>query len=228
MDEFPEKEKKDHLHDATRIGLNLVPYVGGSLAAVFETVFSAPIDNRKKDWLIRLSEIVNELCKKVEDLTPEKLSNNPEFISICLQASNISVRTHHEEKLRALNNAVKNSVLIDSIDESKKMIFLRIIDNLTPIHFRVLNFLISPQEYIDDLNSRQPNHVTVNYSGLGRIWDKLNDDIKSDSSLVDLAITELKGWGLIHISKFHEAGLDIGSIGTTLGLEFVGFIKDET
>ena len=226
MDELPEKEKKDHLYDTTKIGLNLIPLVGGSLAAAFETVFSAPIDNRKKDWLIRLSKTVDELCKKVEDLTPEKLSSNPEFISIFLQASNISVRTHHEEKLEALNNAVRNSVLIDYIDESKKMVFLRVIDNFTPIHFRVLEFLISPQKYINELESKQPSNVTVNYGGLRRVWDRLNSDIKSDNPLIDLAMTELKGWGLIHISKFHEAGMD--SIGTKLGTEFVDFIKDET
>lgn len=226
MEELPIKEKADHIHDATKAGLNLIPMVGGALASVFETVFSSPIDKRKEDWLKCLAQTVDQLCEKVEGLTPEKLSNNPEFISIYLQASNIAIRTHSEEKLKALNAAVKNSVLLEGMDESKKMIFLRVIDQMTPLHFKVLHFLTFPEIYIKDLDSRQPPNHSTSWGDLRNVWDELFKDIRSSNHLIDIVIVDLKNWGMIHIGKFHEASLN--SVGTGFGKEFVGFINDET
>ncbi|TOO00399.1 hypothetical protein CGH46_22250, partial [Vibrio parahaemolyticus] len=84
---------------------------------------------------------------KVENLTPEKLSEHDAFISAYLQASNIAVRTHQEEKIKALNNAVKNTVLNNEIDETLKLMFIRFIDEMTPLHFRILHFLSTPEHY---------------------------------------------------------------------------------
>ncbi len=82
MEKIPSKEKADYIHDATKASLNVIPVVGGALASIFETVFSSPIDKRKEEWLKRSAQTVDELCSKVEGLTPEKLSKDQEFISI--------------------------------------------------------------------------------------------------------------------------------------------------
>ncbi|KAF3982106.1 MAG: hypothetical protein HFP81_01380 [Methylococcales symbiont of Hymedesmia sp. n. MRB-2018] len=226
LEELPIKNKSDYIHDATKAGLNLIPLVGGATAGVFETIFSAPIDKRKEEWLKRLSKTVDQLCQTVNGLTEKKLSNNPEFISIYLQASNIAIRTHNEEKLRALNAAVKNSVLIESLDESKKMIFLRIVDQMTLLHFKVLHFLSDPEKYIQDLNSRQPANQKTYWRDIRNVWDESFTDVRSNNPLIDLSISDLKNWGLIYIGKFHEASLQ--SVQTQIGQEFLGFINDRT
>jgi len=226
MDEMPTKEKTNYIHDATKAGLNVIPMVGGALASVFETVFSAPIDKRKEEWLKRLAKTVDELCNTVDGLTPEKLSNSPEFISMYLQASNIAIRTHSEEKLKALNAAVKNSVLVESFDESKKMIFLRVIDQMTPLHFKILHFLSFPEVYIQELDRQQPPNQSTHWGDLRNVWDELFKDIRSSNHLIDIAIMDLKTWGLVHVGKFHEASLHSSS--TSFGKEFLKFINDET
>ncbi|WP_305813063.1 hypothetical protein [Photobacterium leiognathi] len=54
------------------------------MATLFETVFSAPIDKRKEDWLILLASTVDEVCGKVENLTPENfLSTMLLYLRIC-------------------------------------------------------------------------------------------------------------------------------------------------
>jgi hypothetical protein len=81
VEEFPQKDAKDYGYDAIKAGLNVVPLVGGALATAFETVFSSPIDARKEAWLCDLAKVVDDLCNKLEDMTPEKLSQHDEFIS---------------------------------------------------------------------------------------------------------------------------------------------------
>ncbi|WP_394392188.1 hypothetical protein [Shewanella woodyi] len=167
MEELPQnKGWKDYGHAGAKATLSVIPLAGGALTTLFETVFSAPIDKRKEDWLILLSNTVDEVCEKVEDLTPEKLSEHDAFISAYLQASNIAVRTHQEEKIKALNNTVLN---VD-IDETLKLMFIRFIDEMTPLHFRILHFLSTPEHYIQKLNTNPNSHT--HWGSLRNVWKK--------------------------------------------------------
>jgi len=70
MEELPRKSAKDYGHDSVKAGLNIIPFVGGAVAIALETVFSSPIDARKEAWLTDLANIVDDLCHKVDGLTP--------------------------------------------------------------------------------------------------------------------------------------------------------------
>lgn len=98
---------------------------------------------------------IDEFCNTVEGLKPENLANNEEFVSICIHASNIALRTHQEEKLKRLLNAVKNSAVYNIANESKRMIFLRVIDELTELHFRVFIFLVDIKKHTENLDAKQ-------------------------------------------------------------------------
>ncbi|GHA42515.1 hypothetical protein ACFFLZ_13935 [Photobacterium aphoticum] len=225
MEELPQnKEWKDYGHAGVKATLNVIPLAGGALATLFETVFSAPIDKRKEDWLILLASTVDEVCEKVENLTPEKLSEHDAFISAYLQASNIAVRTHQEEKIKALNNAVKNTVLNNEIDETIKLMFIRFIDEMTPLHFRILHFLSTPDHYIQKLNTN-PNSYT-HWGDLRNVWEKTYSDVSSNDPIIDLIISDLNRFGMVRIKQFHEARLD--SVGTSVGQNFIDFIELES
>ncbi|MGD8113224.1 hypothetical protein [Vibrio sp. TRT 17S01] len=224
MEELPQnKDLKDHAHSGVKAALNLIPFAGGALASVFETVFSAPIDKRKEEWLILLASTVEEICEKVEELTPETLSENETFISAYLQASNLALRTHQAEKIAALNSAVKNTVLLEDLDETLKMIFIRFIDDMTPLHFRVLHFLSNPNEYINKLMTDESATVT---GDLQDVWNELYTDVSTNDPLVDLVISDLYNLGLLTAKTFRDARL--GSVSTPLGLQFIEFIEYES
>jgi len=224
VEELPQKNTKDYCYDSVKAGFNLFPFVGGALATVFETVFSSPIDTRKEAWLCDLAKVVDDLCNKVENLTPEKLSKNEEFISAYLLASNIAIRSHQKEKLTALRAAVKNTVLITDYDESMKMIFIRVIDEMTPLHFRLLTFLSTPNVFISELNKLQsPNSIT-DWGSLENVWDETYKDIRADNSLIDIVISDLHRFGFVHIDKFHKASMN--SVSTSIGKQFVAFINE--
>ena len=55
-----------------------------------------------------------------------------------MQATQEAIRTHQEEKLEALRNAVLNTALGEGPDFDRKQIFLNKIAVLTPLHVRVL------------------------------------------------------------------------------------------
>jgi len=224
VEELPQKDIQDYGYDSIKAGLNVVPLVGGALATVFETVFSSPIDARKEAWLCDLAKVVDDLCSKVENLTPEKLSKNNEFISAYLLASNIAIRSHQKEKLAALRAAVKNTVLITDYDESKKMIFIRVIDEMTPLHFRLLTFLSTPEVFVNKLNEKEGSNSRTLWGSLGNVWNEIYKDIRADNSLIDIVISDLHRFGFVHIDKFHKASMN--SVSTGIGMQFMAFINE--
>lgn len=226
MDDYPQKKRGDYAHETTKAALNIIPVVGGAVASVFETVFSAPIDKRKQEWLKRLADTVQALCDKIEGLTPERLAKNEAFVSVYLQASNVAIRTHHKEKLDALNAAVMNTVLLEEYDESKRAIFVRLIEQLTPLHIRALRFLAHPDFYLNELKSREPPNVSCHYGGLTNVWNKYYDGIRSQDPLMNIVITDLNLNGLIFVKSFSDTGSS-SSVATKLGMEFLKFISPE-
>lgn len=224
MEDYPEnKNWKDFTHSAIKAGLSSVPAAGGAISVLFETVFSAPLDNRKNNWIKEIATVIDELQLKVDGLTPENLSKNDEFISIVQQSSNIAIRSHHSEKLKALRNAVKNTVLIENYEESKKMIFLRVIDEMTPLHFRLLDFLIYSNKYVKALEERQNPNIKQNWVSLAFVWNQTFTDISSNDPMIEMVVSDLFKFGLVSTKDFHLSSLDSNS--TNTGQDFLRFIS---
>ncbi len=226
MDKFPEKAKADYAYDGAKGTLSCIPVIGGAITTLFETILSAPIDKRKRIWLESLAKTVEDLCSEVEGLSPEKLSQNEEFVSACIQASNIALRTHQDEKLKLLLSAVKNAVLLKDIDESKKLIFLRVIDEMTSLHIKIFLFLAKIPYYVEELDKRQPSNHSTNWGDARNVWDETFTDIRSSNQIIDVIIADLKRYGFVYINKFHEARLD--SATTSFGNEFLKYIEEKS
>jgi hypothetical protein len=88
-------------------------------------------------------------------LTPERLAQDDVFVTVVMQTSQIALRNHQVEKLEALRNAVLNSVL-STIEEDEKFVFLRLIDQLTPLHLRTLKFLDDPGAWMQRHGMQNP------------------------------------------------------------------------
>lgn len=231
MNEQPnKKEIADYCHAAIKIGLNAVPIVGGAFGSLFETVFESPLDRRKKLWLDKVIDVVNDLCKRIEDLTPEKLSENEMFVTAFLQASNIAIKTHQEEKITYLQSAIKNCVLLADYEETKKLIFIKAIDDLLPLHFNMLFFLSNPSKYLTDIDrshEEKDGLIITSTPVLASLWTKNNPEFPANGAIFSLAFKELFRLGFIAIDNI---GLSpkIEPATTTFGNEFIQFVSKKS
>lgn len=131
----------------------LIPPLG-SAVSLFDAI-TAPIRGRRaNEWCENLRLSLNALSATVAELTPEKLAASEEFTSAFAQAAQAAIRTHDQEKLEALRNAILNVALNQNPDTDKQAIFLSLIDSLTPVHLRMLKFLDGPKGNL--LPSRLP------------------------------------------------------------------------
>lgn len=226
MDRPPKsKSVGDVAHEVGRAIVSAVPGAGGPLQVAFENIFSSPIEKRKQAWLEQLTEVVTEIQKRVKEITPEKLARNETFVTVAMQASQVAVRNHQQAKLEALRNAVLNSALPNPPQEDEQMIFLRLIDQLTPWHLRVLSLLNNPVEWMERNKVAYPGW---GMGGVSTVIEHCLPDLRGQRDTYDQIVRDLQGEGLVGQGQFTHlimtgSGM-VESRTTDRGKRFIKFI----
>lgn len=179
----------DVTREVVRAAVSMIPVAGGPIQVLLENIFAAPLERRKQEWLEQMAEAIEDLQQRVADITPESLADNEVFITVALSAFPMAIRNHHKEKLDALRNAVLNSALPNTIDENEQLIFLRLVDHLTPWHLNFLFLLRNPGDWMAQNGIRDP------------AWS-----MASISTVVEHCFHDLVGWGDVYDGDLQAEG----------------------
>lgn len=126
-----------------KVGLNLVPIVGGSAAELVESVVGPMLVRRRERWFEEVADAIRILQRQHVPVDSE------EFVTAVAHASRIALGTHLDEKLTMLKAAIIHSALPDRPTDVMTMRFLRFVDELDPEHFAVLAYLRHPGGHWD-------------------------------------------------------------------------------
>lgn len=137
--------KGDVFHAGVKSAISMIPVAGGFASELFGLYVSAPAEKRKENVLIMIDNRLRELEEKVADFHTVMSERNESFVSATLQVTQIAMRTHQQDKLVALVNAITNSILDSSVDDSIQQMFLTFIDNFNEWHLRLIMFLNNPK-----------------------------------------------------------------------------------
>ena len=111
-------------------------------------VFRGLTERRREVWNQRLDEAFAEIREKLDQEAAEKSLGSDPFLTVVSEATLIACRNHDEEKLKALKYAVVNAALPGGPDELLQLMFLRLIDYLTPAHLVTLAVLNDPLKWM--------------------------------------------------------------------------------
>lgn len=226
MDKPPNsKSAGDIAREVGKAIVSAIPAAGGPLQVIFENVFSAPLEKRKQAWLEQLADVLAEIQNRVEGLTPEVLARNEVFITVAMQASQVAIRNHQQVKLEALRNAVLNSALPNPPREDEQMIFLRLIDQLTPWHLRVLALLDTPVEWMGRNGIQYPGWSMGDVS---TVIEHCFQDLRGQRDTYDQIVRNLQVEGLLRQGQFLHTTMTghgmVESRSTDMGKRFIMFI----
>lgn len=228
MEKPPDKkEKGDVAHEVGKAVISAIPAAGGPLSVLFENIFTAPLEKRKQAWLEELADVITKLQERVDGLTPEKLSKDEAFITISLQASQIAIRNHQKEKIDALRAAVLNSALPNAPDEDQELIFLRLIDQLTPWHLRILSNLHNPGQWMEKNQIQNPGW---GMGGVSTVLEHCFPDLRGNREFYDQIVRDLQTEGLVgqgnflHVTMTGNGMLESRTSG--MGKMFLSFITE--
>lgn len=214
---IPEITIGDHLHTSVKVVLGTVPYAGGALAEVFSSFIESPFQKRKNEWMNKVVKAIEKLQNT--GIQIETLKENKAFISAVFYASHLAMKTHHEEKLKSLKNAIENVALETEPDEVLQQIFFNYIDTFTVLHIKLLQFGSNPNP---------PSNMMM--GSLDNIFDNQNRDLKYSRLFINQIWKELYNYGLLNIESMNTqssfGGLKESHL-TDLGKRFLNFITEK-
>lgn len=230
MDKPPsDTQPQDIAHQVGKAITSAVPLAGGPLSVLFETIFTPSLERRKQAWLENLASVIEELKEQVDGVTEEKLSKDEQFITMSIQASQIAMRTHKQEKIEALRAAILHSALPGAPEEDQQAIFLNLIDELTPWHLNLLALLDNPAQWMEKHDVRQPNW---DMGGVSRVIEHCFPRLRGDAGreFYDQLFRDLKAAGLVAQGDYLHTTMTgqgmVASRTTGLGEAFISFITN--
>jgi hypothetical protein len=226
MENPPSKEKADILYAVGKGFLAMIPYAGSPLQSLMEVVIAPPLERRREKWLSSLAEVVSSIEEKTGGLSPEELSKNEMFITAAVQATQVALRTHQEEKLQALKAAVLNSALPGAPQEDQQLMFLHFIDELTPWHLRVLALFNAPKVWVKDNYIQIPSWMGGAPSTL---LEYCFPEIRKPAEFYNQIFRDLQVRGLLAQGQYLNATMTVEGMfqsrTTELGRSFLSFIS---
>ncbi|EPY08218.1 hypothetical protein PAALTS15_05803 [Paenibacillus alvei TS-15] len=219
------KTPGDLVHSIVKTGISAIPVIGGGASELFSLLVAPPASKRRDQWLEKLAQGIEELKRNVPEFDVNSLKDNDIFITTVLQATHVAIRNHQEEKLIALRNAVLNSAIGIEIDENIQLMFLNMVDSLTPWHLRILTFFQNPSKWFEDNQRPAPQ---LNMGSPARILEAAYNELNGKREFYDIVINDLNSRGLLGTANLYITMSGDGALAqrtTDFGDMFVSYIS---
>ena len=214
----------DYTFALTKGGLGAIPIVGSIASELLGLLVTPPLEKRRQDWMTEVGTKLKEL-EENSKIDLSTLADNEQFIDTVLVATTLALKTSEKEKIKAFQNAILNTALGVSSDNTKGQIFLNLLDTFTIWHIKILHFIDNPTKWFENAGQNPPNFMMGNLSS---VLTNAFPPLSGQQELLDVI------WRDLHDNGFHNtSGLMTTMSGngllanrtTQLGQEFLKFIS---
>jgi hypothetical protein len=223
LERYPGPSLRDHARTGFDAAIVSIPGIGGSLQVLIEAVLTPSLTKRRDRWLRKLEELMKELQAKVDGFEPAKLAGDEAFVTAVVDASRIAMGTHLEEKLNLLKNALARMAVSEVRDDFLDLQLFRFVDELSPEHFVVLQYLDNPGAWFDAKNISRPNLAIGSPDNLvGHLMDHAGLPVKGAG--LEITLRDLSARGLAKIEDV-DPTTSWRSTTTDLGRQLLSFVN---
>ncbi|WEZ83515.1 hypothetical protein P6U16_01265 [Rhizobium sp. 32-5/1] len=145
LPEFPEQDPRGVAYHVAQTAVGAadvaIPGAGYALQQIVGHFVGEPLAKRREEWFRLVGGAILDLQERVDGFDPSTLSDNEEFISCVYEATHLAMKTHREFKREALKNAIVNTALGFTLNESLRGRFILCIDQFSEAHIRLLTVL---------------------------------------------------------------------------------------
>ncbi|NUU80065.1 hypothetical protein [Paenibacillus xylanilyticus] len=217
--------KGDMVHALTKGAIASIPVLGNYLSEAFDLLVTQPAEKRKENIILMMDERLHRLENTSIDLN--SLAENELFLSSVLQATQIAMRTHQNDKLIALINSITNVATDISLNDSKVQMFLSFIDGFNEWHLRLLLFFDDPKGSLESKGLSSDFYMGGASSALYSYYPEL----KSEEEFTRQVINDLHHRGLLNsdagvLNTMMTGSGIVASRTTRAGKEFLHFISE--
>lgn len=219
------KETKELISEigiaAAKGAVSLVPFGGGFLSEIISVITNQTAKKRYEKWVAALEERLG----KLEASQKDNLEQNEFFQTCLIRATQDIIRTHQEEKIKLLANAVINSGFKNNLSEDEQLMFLNWVDKYTYTHLSILIFFANPSKRLQEKNLKNNYYMG---SPLEVLFD-MYPHLRANEKMVDIMIKELYDDGLLGSESLHVTMTGQGMTAkrtTEYGDKFIQFISE--
>lgn len=197
--EPPGRSAGDLVHAGVKALLGSIPLLGTAAAELFALVVAPPLDKRRSQWMREVGEALSQAhARRAIDL--EQVAQSDAFVDTALQASQIALRNHQEEKIEALRNAVVNAAAPEAPSASLQQFFLRLVDEFTVWHLRLLRLFQGPEAWFAKHGMPSPN---LHMGGLSHVVEAAFPELRGRRDLYDQFWRDLYLRGMVSTEHLH-------------------------
>lgn len=188
--------KADIAYSIVKAGLGSIPIAGAVASELLTLLITPPLERRRSEWMDELGERLRKL-EQEKGLDLASLRENDLFIDTVLYATQLALRTSEQEKIEYLRNAIVNTALGDTPDQSLTKMFLNLIDEFTVWHIRILTLFDDPQSWYIESGKELPKLLI---GTLSSVLTEAYPELKSKTDFCNLIWDDLNRAGL------HQSG----------------------
>ena len=199
MDDPPTEHAKDKMAAGARAlvkgAVGAVPVAGSFLSEVVDLLYRAPIEQRREEWLRELTGALSEVQERQDELTPERLASNPEFVTVLHQVTEVAIRTHLSEKREQLRNVVVHAALPTAPELDKQLFFVRLVEDLTLNQVLILTLYRDPRGWFAE-RDRAPKEFMS--AGRDQVVKQAYPELANSEFFDGLVVGDLVRRGLLN------------------------------
>ena len=223
MSDIPSKSAgRQAAEDSVVAIVSAIPVIGAIATPFLVSELTRRHSEKRDSWLNDLERRLVQLQNE-GTVNLDSLFNNEKFLELVYFAIQQGQATLNDEKHKLLSNVVINYSQNLSMDDDKKYIFMKYIEEFTPSHIALLKLQSEPKKYYELAQIPWPNLSMGGrsqiISGAFTAWN---------SEFISLLFEDLKTAGLIQSAPL--GGTMSGSgleqpLSTALGREFLVFVE---
>jgi hypothetical protein len=222
----PKRKAGDVGYAVAKSGISSLPIVGAAASELLSLIVSPPLEKRKSEWMEMVGNGLRDLEQKM-GIVLEELQNNDKFIDASMDATQIALRTSQREKLDALRNALLNSALPNSPDESIRKMFFSFIDIFGILHIKILELFQNPRKWFPK-HGMQYQEIVMS-GALSHLIERAFPSLRNNRELYDQIWKDLYLRGLVSTDGLHTmmtaSGVEAKRT-TGIGDAFLNFISN--
>lgn len=220
---FPENDDREFGYAVAKVTLGALPAVGGLAQEFLDRAVGSPLRRRQEEWMAELGLSLAALSAKVDGMTPDRLSEDPEFVSAVARATNDALQTHSKVKREALRNTVLNMAAGVRLDEVLIGSFMGYIERFSDAHLKLLSILRDPMRH----SEYREASASIMAGSISGVIASAYPDLGADADLLSRVHADLEKEGLVNGSfKTVMSGAGLQSPQTTpIGNAFLDFIS---
>lgn len=175
-----------HIARILSAGIGLADPIGGALASLV----SSYIPSRRLARLERFAEQIAADLSRLSSRVDAEYIQSDEYAYLFEQCFRGVAEDYQQEKLQSFRGILINSPMHKDIGQEEKEYFLSLINTLTSVHLRILQFMANPIEYLT-VNGIAPSSI---HGGFSQSFPTALPGVKLD--IIKSAFTEIHNLGL--------------------------------